>query len=95
MIEVNIKFQVDGVEVLPTDVQDEYLAEMLEYTGEQIRQQVHAKLDAVRCPEHGSAPRVTVTAQYATDVDQMELGYHVDSCCQQLLLRAVQALNNK
>lgn len=95
MIEVDVKFEVDGMQVLPTELEDEYLAEMLDYTGGQIRQQVHHKLDEVRCPEHGTSPRVIVTAQYATNVDQMELGYHVDSCCQKLLLRAVQALNNK
>lgn len=94
MIDVTVKFQVDGQQTTPELVEDEYLAEMLQYTSEQIRQDVERKLAENRCPEHNSPPRVTVTGIYDTAAEQMELSYHVDSCCQMGLLRAVQALNH-
>ncbi len=93
MIETQICFEVDGAVVSLADLADEYLVEMLAHTEAHIRQQLQRQLSGVRCAEHGAAPRVTVTASYAADVDQMELSYHVDACCPALLLRAVGALN--
>ncbi len=94
MVEVIVQFEVDDRPVTVDEVTDEYLAEMLEHTGAQIRQQVERQIGEMRCEEHGGQPKVTVTGTYTTDVEQMELSYHVDSCCQKLLLRAVQALNH-
>ncbi len=94
MIEVNVEFEVDDRPMTPEEVEDEYVAEMLHYTGEQIQADVQHKLGEMTCDEHGGHPRVTVTSVYSTDTQQMELSYHVDTCCQQLLLRTVQALNH-
>jgi hypothetical protein len=96
MIDINVKFQMDGQDIAPHDLSDDQyeLAEMLEHTSAQIRQHVERQLEAVRCPQHGSAPRVIVTGVYSGDTEQMELSYHVDSCCPQLLVRAVHALNH-
>jgi hypothetical protein len=93
-MDITIQFEVDDRPVEPEEVEDEYLAEMLQYTGEQIREDVERKLADARCPEHDSLPRVTVTGTYDTAAEQMELSYHVDSCCQMGLLRAVSALNH-
>jgi hypothetical protein len=94
MIDVTINFEVDGQPVTLAEIEDDYLAEMLEHTGEQIRRDVERKLESAFCPEHNQPPRVTVTGQYDTAAEQMELSYHVDSCCQMGLLRAVSALNH-
>jgi hypothetical protein len=94
MVEVIVQFEVDDRPVTVDEVTDEYLAEMLEHTGAQIRRQVERQIGEMRCEEHGGQPKVTVTGMYSTDSDQMELSYHVDTCCQMLLLRAVQALNH-
>jgi hypothetical protein len=94
MIEVIVEFEVDDRPTTPEEVEDEYLAEMLHYTGEQIQEDVQRKIGDMTCDEHGGHPRVTVTSTYSTDTEQMELSYHVDTCCQQMLLRTVQALNH-
>jgi hypothetical protein len=94
VIEVIVQFEVDDRPVTPEEVEDEYLAEMLAYTGEQIREDVSRKLAEAYCPEHNQLPRVTVTATYDTAAEQMELSYHVDSCCQLGLMRAVSGLNH-
>ena len=94
MVEVIVQFEVDDRPVTVDEIQDEYLAEMLEHTSAQIQRQVERQIGDMQCDEHGGHPRVTVTGMYMTDVDQMELSYHVDACCQRLLLRAVQALNH-
>jgi len=94
MVDVTVQFEVDDRPVDPAELEDEYLADMLEHTRQQIEQDVRRKLADVRCPEHGTLPHVIVTGMYSSDAEQMELSYHVDSCCQLLLLRAVQALNH-
>ncbi len=94
MIETQVRFEIDGLETEPADLDDDYLAEMLMHTAAQIREQVQSRLGRLRCSEHQAAPRVVVTAAYTTDVEQMELAYHVDACCPALLLQTVQALNH-
>ncbi len=94
MVEVTVQFEVDDRPVTVDEVIDEYLAEMLEHTSAQIRRQVERQVGEMRCEEHGGQPKVTVTGTYTTDTEQMELNYHVDTCCQMLLLRTVQALNH-
>lgn len=94
MVEVIVQYEVDDRPMTVDDIADEYLAEMMEHTSAQIRRQVERQIGEMQCEEHGGHPRVTVTGMYATDTEQMELSYHVDACCQMLLLRTVQALNH-
>jgi hypothetical protein len=94
MTEIVIQFEVDDRPVTLDEITDEYLAEMLEHTSAQIRRQVERQVGDLVCEEHGGHPKVTVTGTYSTDADQMELNYHVDTCCQKMLLRTVQALNH-
>ena len=94
LTEIIVQFEVDDRPVTVGDVTDEYLADMMEHTSAQIRRQVERQIGDMRCEEHGGQPKVTVTGMYTTDTEQMELSYHVDSCCQMLLLQAVQALNH-
>lgn len=95
MSDITVRFEVDGEPVTPGQLDDQLeLAELLDYTEAQIRQQVTRQLGDLRCAEHGQPPRVIVTGQYTSDVGQMELSYHVDTCCKPFLLRAVQALNH-
>ncbi len=94
MIDVQVQYLVDEQPTHPQDLTDEYLTELLEHTGEQAARHVHQRLDSMTCEAHQQQPRVMVTARYFRDTEQMELSYHVDSCCQMLLLRAVKALNH-
>jgi hypothetical protein len=93
MSAIIIQYEVDGVPVEAKAVADEYLSALLAHSGAQIRAEVERKLLDAACPAHQQPPQVTVTAQYETAYEQMEWHYHVDSCCQAGLLRAVQALN--
>ncbi|MBI1281733.1 MAG: hypothetical protein GC179_26645 [Anaerolineaceae bacterium] len=94
MTEIIVQFEVDDRPMTVDEITDEYLAEMLEHTSAQIQRQVERQVGDLTCEEHGGRPRVTVTGMYSTEADQMELNYHVDTCCQMLLMRTVQALNH-
>lgn len=95
MITIEVQYEVDGQPVEINALEEDYeLGETLMHTGEQLRQQVAHKLVGIRCEEHDREPQVTVTASYSRDTGQFELNYHLDTCCQMLLLRTVQALNH-
>jgi hypothetical protein len=95
MSDVTVCFEMDGEPVTPEQLEDQFeLAELLVYTEAQIRQQVTRQLGDLHCAEHGQPPHVVVTGQYTSDVGQMELSYHVDTCCKPFLLRAVSALSH-
>ncbi len=95
MTEVSIRFEVDGEPMALEQIDEQLeLAELLEHTEAQIRTQVTRQLGDLRCAEHHQPPQVVVTAQYTSDTEQMELSYHVDTCCKPFLLRVVSALNH-
>jgi hypothetical protein len=92
MVEVEFRYEIDGQAF--SELQDQYDLEMIfEHTRLLTQQQVQNKLGRLVCAEHGQPPRVTVTAAYSSDTEQIELAYHVDSCCPRLLLEAVRSLN--
>ncbi|HEX2907582.1 MAG TPA: hypothetical protein VHO69_12010 [Phototrophicaceae bacterium] len=94
-MDIQVRFEIDGEPATPEQLADQYeIAEMLEHTGAQVRQQVEKALGALRCAEHDQPAQVIVTGQYVSDVGQMELAYHIDTCCKPFLLRAVHALNH-
>jgi hypothetical protein len=92
MVDVEFRYEIDGQAF--SEPPNQYDLEMVfEHTRLLTQQQVQNKLGRLVCAEHGRPPRVTVTAAYSTETEQIELGYHVDSCCQLLLLEAVRSLN--
>jgi hypothetical protein len=96
MSDVTVNYVLDGEPADPEVLQDEdfELAETLLSTGEHLRGDIARKLDGMRCPDHGGVPHVLVTAAYDRETGQMEASYHIDACCQKLLMMAVSSLNH-
>lgn len=92
-IEFNIRVDRDNPQDAPW-LDESEMAMMLDYTKQQIRQHVQNTLGDLRCEEHGGAPRVIVSGAYSLETEQLELSYHIDTCCPMLLMRAVAALNH-
>lgn len=94
MIEVAFDIQLTGDASAEDRLLDDYeLRMMLDHTRAQINQHVQHALADLRCEEHDQPPRVTISGAYNTDTDQLDVSYHVDTCCKPFLLRAVAALN--
>jgi hypothetical protein len=95
MVTVDFVFELDNEPQSFEVLADNYeLAMLFEHTQEQVRQQVEDRLGTLRCPDHGQPPRVTVKLAYAEESGQTDLSYHVDACCQRLLLQAVSRLHH-
>lgn len=95
MTQLEFDFSVSDIPYDPDAFLDEYELQMLfDQTRTQIRRQVDTKLGDMTCEQHGGAPRVRVTGLYSTEIEQFEIQYHIDGCCNLLVMRAIQALNH-
>jgi hypothetical protein len=93
---MHIEFQItiEGDSTADDPLIDEVeLADLLDHTRAQVTRQVSDRLGDLRCEEHDSPPRVIVSGTYSRETEQLDLAYHIDACCQRLLLRSVAALN--
>ncbi|MAU13680.1 MAG: hypothetical protein CL607_27940 [Anaerolineaceae bacterium] len=94
MLEINFDFDTEG-SAHEDAFLDAYELDMLfQQTSQSIRAGLERKLADVTCAEHGNAPRITITGRYDRETEQMDLNYHVDTCCQLFLVRVVKLLNN-
>ncbi len=90
-IEINLTLQ-DEQSADP--LLDAYETDMLlQSTQIQLRQHIESRLAEMTCDEHHEAPKVKVTAVYSRQDEQIDVEYHVDTCCKALLVRSVAALS--
>ena len=94
MLEIIFDFDTEG-NAHEDAFLDPYELEMLfEQTKGSIQAGLERKLADVTCDEHGKEPRITITGRYDHETEQMDLNYHIDTCCQLFLVRVVKLLNN-
>lgn len=94
MAKIEFKFDIDGT------LHDEPFLDNyeLEYLFRQTRETMGAalerKLDGLVCDEHQQEPTITITGRYDGESEQMDIDYHIDTCCQMFMLKVVNMLNN-
>ena len=71
------------------------LALMFESTERSIGADLRRKFADVVCPQHAAAPRFKISGLYDNALEEMDVQYHVDTCCQRFLLRVMQVLNKR
>ena len=59
----------------------------------QIEKHVQQSLGDLYCEDHGGQAKVVVSGAYSLETEQMDISYHIDTCCKIFLLKAVAALN--
>ncbi len=94
---LNIKFdlRLQGEE-LPDAFLDSYELElMFDNTRRSLGAALQRKFSDVVCAEHAQAPSFTISGVYNNESEDMEIHYHVDTCCQYFLLRVMQILNQR
>ncbi len=68
---------------------------MFDSTRRSIGAGLERKFRDVVCGEHGEPPKFVVTGVYDKENEEMDIQYHVDTCCQFFLLRVMQHLNQR
>lgn len=94
MIDIEFNIRVDEADPSEDRILDDYeLALLIDHTKAQITQQVQTALGKLLCPEHQQPPRVIISGAYSLETEQLEISYHIDTCCKPFLMEAVSALN--
>ncbi len=94
-MEIEFDLRTEGEE-LPDAFLDSYELElMFDGTRHSIRSGLERKLAGVTCDEHGAAPKFKITGIYNNADEQMDIHYHVDTCCQIFLVRVMRIINMK
>lgn len=94
---VNIEFDLRSEGIAQTDpFLDRYeLEQMFAGTERSIGASLQRKFANIVCDEHAKAPRFRITGIYDKAIEEMDIQYHVDTCCQRFLLRVMQILNQR
>lgn len=94
MLKIDYDFDTEG-EAHEDAYFDPYELNMLfEQTRQSLDTGLRRKLEGVVCKEHNQPPSITITGRYDQETEQMDINYHVDTCCQMFLVRVVSMLNN-
>ncbi len=94
-LEIDFDLRVEG-EALAEPFLDRYELElMFEGTRQSIGAGLQRKFADIVCDEHAEAPRFTISGVYDNALEEMDIQYHVDTCCQRFLLRVMQILNQR
>ena len=92
---IEFDLRVEGEES-PAAFLDSYELDMLfESARRSIGAGLRRKFANSVCQEHGQAPRFTIHGVYDNALEEMDIRYHVDVCCQAFLLRVMQTLNQR
>ena len=94
-LEIEFDLRVDG-EAPADPFLDRYeLEQMFDNTRRSIGGDLRRKFADIVCSEHGQAPRFKITGIYDNAIEEMDIQYHVDACCQRFLMRVMQVLNKR
>jgi len=94
-LKINFDLRAQGEE-LPDAFLDAYELElMFDHTRRSLGAALERKFSDLVCAEHAQAPSFTISGVYNNESEEMNIRYHVDTCCQYFLLRVMQVLNQR
>ncbi len=95
MLQIEFDLRAEGDELPDAFLDSTELELMFAGTRRSTGDSLRRKFAAVVCGEHGSAPKFIIGGVYDRATEQMDLRYHVDTCCQYFLLRVMHILNQR
>jgi hypothetical protein len=94
-MEIEFDLLTEGDELPDAFLSSYELEMMFDNTRQSIRSGLERKFDNVTCDEHCVAPKFKITGIYDNETEQMDMQYHVDTCCQMFLVRVMRILNQR
>ena len=94
-MEIRFDLRIEGDELPEAFLNAGELELMFESTRRSIRSDLQRRFRDVSCAEHHRSPAFRISGVYDRQIEEMELQYHVDTCCQVFLLRVMQILNQR
>lgn len=94
-MEIAFDLRTEG-DALPDAFLDPYELEMMFDSARQsIRAGLERKIGDMTCAEHGQTPKFLIAGRYDQASEQMDIQYHIDTCCQLFLLDVMRMLNRQ
>lgn len=94
-LNIEFDFSVDG-EARADPFLDRYeLEQMFAGTRRSIGGDLRRKFAHIVCAEHAQAPKFRISGVYDNTIEEMDIQYHVDTCCQGFLMRVMRILNKR
>ncbi len=92
-MKIAFDLRTEGEELPDAFLDASELEMMFEHTRRSIGAGLERKLGGVVCAEHGQTPEFVITGVYHHESEEMDIRYHVDTCCQFFLLAVMRILN--
>lgn len=94
---LNIEFdlRVDGEAPADPYLDRFELEQMFAGTRRSIGGDLRRKFADIVCAEHAHAPKFNISGVYDNSIEEMDIQYHVDTCCQRFLMRVMRILNQR
>jgi hypothetical protein len=93
MVKVQYDFDIEGALQEDPFLDSYEISLMFEQTKQSMGTALERKLAGVTCDEHGATPTITITGRYNGESEQLDINYHIDTCCKLFMVRVVKLLN--
>lgn len=94
MAKILYDFDIEGALQADPFLDSFELSVLFEQTKQSMQISLERKLGNLQCEEHAQEPTITITGRYNAEIEQMDIQYHIDTCCKLFLVRVVKTLNN-
>ena len=94
MVKLQYDFDIDGVMQNDPYLSSYEVQYMFEQTKASLGKALERKLGNITCEEHGEQPTITLTGRYDAEREDLDVQYHVDTCCKMFMVRVIKTINN-
>lgn len=92
---IEFDLRVDGEAPAAPFLDGYELEQMFEGARQSIGGDLRRKFTDIVCAEHAQAPQFKISGVYDNSIEEMDIQYHVDTCCQRFLMRVMRILNQR
>lgn len=94
-MKIQFDLRSEGEALAEAFLDEAELEQMFESTRRSIGAGLRRKFRDILCAEHQQAPRFLISGVYDKEKEEMDIQYHVDTCCRHFLLRVMRILNQQ
>lgn len=94
MVKILYEFDIEGAIQEDPFLSEYELGLMFEQTKRSLGVGLERQLGHLRCDDHNDEPTITITGNYDAEREELDVQYHVDTCCKLFMVRVIKTMNN-
>ncbi|MCU0513204.1 MAG: hypothetical protein MUE40_11605 [Anaerolineae bacterium] len=95
MIDIEYDFGISGDAPDDAFLDPQAIEYLFAQTQQDLGSSLQRRLAGVVCREHGHPPRLRLIGRYDQAAGEMDIQYHIDTCCPLFLARVIKTLNTR